>query len=778
MKKNLLIWLSVILGLSLAMESVPFVSAQESDVEEFTLEEITVTAEKRTVNVQESALSVTAVAGVDIRDQAKNTLNDVLRDIAAVQVGQGNRGGYVYIRGIGAYVDTSLADPAVAVMEDNVYNGNSLSVFGAMYDVDRVEILRGPQGTLYGRNATGGTVNVVTKNPIHEFEVLGNLQIGDYNLKHFDGAINIPLSDKTAARVALVREQRDGYLTSGDLDANDLAIRTKLLYEPNDNFSVLGTVDYYWERTMGSNTVPIPGSAGNLRGGGPGDFTVPDENGDGIGDDFLDENGDETPDLDGDGIPDGNGIVDIVDTGWILPAGADAWTNDQWHPGGLLYVTRTTYSMQVDWDMGWSTLTVLPSFSDSYNHNVDSHLAGISHSSSPNAVDALGDGQVNSRKQYTGELRLSSPAESDFIWILGYYYMKTENRREEPGDIAEDAANSRDGYTVQTLMSPGETTAFFGQATYPLTDRFRVTGGIRHSTDAMSKDYRYYFIGPPILDSGLIHYEQDVTSTTYKAGIEFDIGEDSMLYAQIATGFKQGGLNTSAPPTEFKPEELVAYEFGSKNRFLDDRLQLNVEAYYYIYENMQAQAFAEAPIGDTGYYSGLMAILNAEKTTPRGIDIEMDYLLTKNDRLTASLAYMDAKYGKFILPPNQDAGQTPDTINDMTGKPIANSPEWSYTLAYEHTWELDNGDNVKGRMDTKISDGYSTTAEQYLPGWWQEGYHKTNLNVTYNTAGGMWSAAMWVNNLENEAQTTYVCPLYRRMVTYPRTFGVNISFRY
>jgi len=130
--------------------------------------------------------------------------------------------------------------------------------------------------------------------------------------------------------------------------------------------------------------------------------------------------------------------------------------------------------MYVKWDFGWGSLTFLPSYSESYNHNVDSHLAGISHSTSPNSVDALGDGQINSRKQTTGELRLSSPAESDFIWVVGAYYMKTE-------------------------------------------------------------DYRYYFIGPPVLDSGLLHYNQDVTSATYV----------TPLYMRMVTATRTSGVTVS-----------------------------------------------------------------------------------------------------------------------------------------------------------------------------------------------------------------------------------------
>jgi iron complex outermembrane receptor protein len=144
---------SIFLVMVMVIGYFPDVYAQDIE-SEFTLEEITVTAEKRAEDVQRIALSVTAVSGDTIRESAQNTLEDVLRNIASVEVGYANRGGQVNIRGIGSYVDTSLADPAVAIIQDNIYNGNSLATFANMYDTDRVEVLRGPQGTLYGRNAT------------------------------------------------------------------------------------------------------------------------------------------------------------------------------------------------------------------------------------------------------------------------------------------------------------------------------------------------------------------------------------------------------------------------------------------------------------------------------------------------------------------------------------------------------------------------------------------------------------------------------------------------
>jgi iron complex outermembrane receptor protein len=472
-----------------------------------------------------------------------------------------------------------------------------------------------------------------------------------------------------------------------------------------------------------------------------------------------------------------DGIPDLVQTGWVVPAGADPWTNDEWHPPGSSYVNKKATSLEINYAFDWGVLTAIPSFAESYAHNVDDHLDGLSQNSGVNAYD-LGEGQRPAREQTSGELRVASPSDSDWFWIAGYYYMKSDSY--SIGFMTDDPTSYADNqYHVSTMRNPIISTAYYGQTTYPVTDRFRLTGGIRFATDSEERDFRIGAsdsTGAVFYDTGWLHFDSDVNSTTYKAGIEFDLSEDSMLYTHVSTGFKQGGMNSTAPPKPFKPEELTAYVFGMKNRFLDNRMQLNVESYYYKYDNMQVQMPDMAPISDTGAMQMIMAIINAEEGTIGGFDFEMDYLFTKNDRATLSFSYMHSELGHFVLPPNPF--QTVPAPYDMTGESVANAPEWAVDLAYEHTWTLDNGDTVTGRIDSKISAGYHKGFEYQFPYNWNEGFHRSNANLTYRTTNGKWSAGAWVANIENGAQYTWAVPFYRQMIKAPRTFGVNVSFRY
>lgn len=709
------------------------VGAQENDAYEFTLEEITVTAEKREENVQKTAISITAVAGTEIQEKAYSTLDSILKDIAAVQVQGYKRGGQVFIRGIGTNVDANTTDPSVAVMTDGVYNHRPEKSLSYMYDMERLEVLRGPQGTMYGRNAIGGVVNLVTRSPSDQVEILGNLQIGDFNLKHYDGALNIPISEKISTRLAFLRETRDGYISNGGNNADMFSFRGKLLYKPTEKLSFLTIVEYNHDKSSGSSLVPVPGSAGNL----------PDM-------DWVDSS--------------------IAEEGWVVPEGSDVWTNDEYHPAGSQDSIYKTYTIQTDLDLGWSLLTVAPSYVKNDRLFRSNLMDGIATGNEYNS-------NIGIDKQFFGEARMTSPATSSIKWIIGYYWLDSKFSQGLTTDTG--LSTSREGWNSATYKRPMNTNAFFGQLTYPLSEKFRMTGGIRHSVDDRSLDYIYYYVEDSQVtwDSGRLHYDEAIKSTTYKAGIEYDLSEDSMLYTQVSTGFKAGGLNLTIPPTRFEPEELVAYEIGSKNRFLSNLLQVNLELYYYDYNNFQVEASGStATIAATGATMSYMAILNADKGTIKGGEMELEYLISQNDTVKASLAYMDAVYGDVSLPANSMAGTTEPYF--LGGTRMSNSPEWVSTLGYERSWILPEGASIKANFNTRFSSGYYTTVEKYLAGSWQDSYHRSDANVNYYTADGKWTVGVWCKNIENHAQTTWTMPMYRRMITNPRTTGITISFRY
>ena len=212
--KNLRYFIMFI-GIGLLLGYIPNVLAKETSSDDFTLEEITITAEKREMNIQKEALAVTAVSGSDIADKSIGNISDLLDTLAAVKVMSGPMGGKIFIRGIGSNLDTNLASPSVALQRDSVYMGQSEAVMGSLYDIERVEVLYGPQGTMYGKNAAGGQVNVITKNPTDKFEANGGLTVGNYNMMNYNAALNVPLSSKWAARIAIDQQNHSAYIDDG-----------------------------------------------------------------------------------------------------------------------------------------------------------------------------------------------------------------------------------------------------------------------------------------------------------------------------------------------------------------------------------------------------------------------------------------------------------------------------------------------------------------------------------------------------------------------------------
>jgi iron complex outermembrane recepter protein len=752
MKKFLIFFFTLAMGIVFIPGGNFYANAQApAKGDEFTLEEITVTAEKRVESAQKASVAITAITGDDIKEKSYDRLENVLQNVPGLSIqATSPTGSGVYIRGVGSNVDTNLADPSVAINVDGVYYSKGEVAFSTMYDTERVEVLRGPQGTLYGRNAIGGSVNVVSKNPTGSLDAAANMKFGNYNLREYDAMLNVPLTEKLWSRFSIMKQDRDGYYTNGGDNANKLGFRAKLSYKPTENLSFLFVTDFSSDKGLGKPQVPAPGSAGKLPQFMP----------------WIDPN--------------------IVTEGWKTGALSDAWSTDNYHPAPKQDNRFQTYSLQINYDSPWASLTVFPSLNRNYRNFL---LIGAIFGTAMGETEEVAS-EVSSpyeETQYSLEVRLQNPEDSTIKWMAGYYGQKSKN---DAVDAAQDPTTftDNDWHTI-IYNQPTLTNAFFAQVTYPFTDRFRFTGGARTSTDNREKKYRfaingglmpgddYYTEGGSTgsYDSGILKYKDSAKNATYKVGIEYDLGDSSMAYAQWTTGFKAGGLNQTIPPEIFKPEELVSYSIGSKNRFLGNTLQVNFEGYYYDYNNFQVQIGKNAVNKMTGETEMIpMYVINAKKGTMYGAELETDWAVSRNDLLKASMSWMHTEYGSVVLPFNPFAGLPP---TDIKGVQMSNSPNWAVNLGYEHTIELDNGAQITTSLNTKISAGYYTTPEVQLEGAWQDSFHSSNANATYFSADGKWSFGLWCNNIENKAQTIRLYPLYRRIVSDPRTIGLSINLR-
>jgi iron complex outermembrane receptor protein len=292
---------------------------------------------------------------------------------------------------------------------------------------------------------------------------------------------------------------------------------------------------------------------------------------------------------------------------------------------------------------------------------------------------------------------------------------------------------------------------------------------------------------------------------TWKGGVEYDLADDSLLYATVATGFKGGVLYGGAGEAYSDPEEITAYTLGSKNRFMENRLQVNAEAFYWDYSDQQIShlsptALATTPAGIL--YGPVFATENAGNATLWGLEVDLEYLLTDVDLLSADIQYLDTKYDEFDYQAYSTAGDPPyvgcpttvtseGTISptakiydvDCSGQPLVNAPDWSLNLGYQHTFELDGSGRIIFGLDSEIQSSRYLSID-YVSEGKQDSYTVTNVRVTYETQSEAFALTGYVNNLENEIvyNNSFQSPvksgtIYNQMRP-PRVYGVRASYRF
>lgn len=711
--------------------------AQSSEVPEEennqTLEVIEVTAQKRVQSINDTAIAITAISGDAITNQGSTSYDEAIEGVPGVKVQGIAQGAQVFIRGVGSQIDPAFADPAIATLIDGVYTGRTESVQSGTYDISRIEVLRGPQGTLYGRNASGGSMNVITRDPqLGGTEGYITAQVGNYQLRRLEGAVNISLTDDIAIRIAGFNSDRDGYISDGSMEDNTWGARAKVLFQPSEDMRALLKYETSEFEGNAANTVPVEGWQGNL--------TFPP---------FLGA---------------------FAPEGWAVNDSSDPWENDQYHLPGYMLRKSDTWSLDLSTDLDWASISLLTAYSEHENLERTSHLFGIADPDvffGCGTPDCYTEGTGNATYK-TAELRFNSPVDSPLIWMVGLYYLSSQ------GDIGGDGQEldlSGGTYLYNQAFAPSKTKAVFGQATYPVTEQFRITAGLRFSNDTRESAYELFSPDGALVDMQSQSTEDD--STTWKLGVEYDVSKDQLIYAHAASGFKQGGVNTTIPVTVFAPEELISYEIGTKNTLLNNNMQLNAALFYYDYKNYQVPSLQTIPVAETGEVSIFPYALNAGDSTIYGAEVTLEWLVSENGRLSASATTLQTEYGETELPVNPFVSGGP---YQLAGRDMVNAPAFTAMLGYEHNWELENG-TIVASVTSNYSSDYYTTVEYYLPGAQQESYTRSDLNVRYESFDD-WTVGFWVRNLENDAQTTYVFPAYRRFVTAPRTIGVNLNYRF
>lgn len=708
---------SVAISSAMLMLSTPALSAE--------LEEVVVTAQKRAESLQDVSVSISAFGEQRLEDSGFDSFSDLTMMSPSMQVGNFGPVTFVNMRGIGNENTTAGGDPGVALHYDGVYMGRPVAALFSAFDSERVEILRGPQGTLYGRNATGGSINYITKKPGDEFDAEVDVTVGDYSWVRLRGAVNLPLSDTVNARLVVFNEDRDGYTensVAGGTEANDA-----------DNFGVRGHLSFDLG-TQGSLLLSGTfidsggvGSKAELREAFPGTTTTPIMP-------FAGPPGFAfSPGGPGSGIPASNSFFN----GGAVPV------NDlrHFHEAKDLRESQDNeflvLSATLDWDFENVSLRSITAYAES---SFESH-----QDEDYSALDLAELVLTEDADQFSQELQLLSNNESDLQWIAGLYYFNEDAARQSRFfrsryDVFASIFGVESGFDVGGTV---ETTswAIFGQATYDLSDQFSITGGVRYSDDEKDGfNNGFQFAGAPYSDP----VEDSWSEVTYRLALDYRISNDVLLFGSFSTGYKSGGINQVAAPSRgatnaiYDPETVDAFEIGIKSTLMDGRLRLNASAYSNTYDDLQFQIFG--PAGPEAF--------NASGADVKGLEVEANAIFTDTFSMDLSLGITDSEFDEQIINGTQ-----------IGGNQVQRTPDLTYAIGLTKDWEMDDKGSVRFRVEYAYTDDMYYTALNRRGGFGDPGgsdfaddYSNLNARIFWYSRDDAWTVELAATNLTDEEQ--------------------------
>ena len=732
--------------LAITISSCAAISSTSMAAEQFALEEIIVTAQKRAESLQEVPVSVTAISGDAIGEGGLSSLADISRQTPGFSMTQFNIAEpQMYIRGIGSTQDSAGSDSPVAMFIDEVYIGRSGGASFELFDIERVEVLRGPQGTLFGKNVVGGAVSVISAKPSHEFSAKVGVSLGEYGLRSVKGLVNGALSDTVAGKFAFSKKDSDGYaknVTTGQSihDVDNFSARGQLLIQPSDTLDI--TLGFDFSRDENN---------GNCRAVGS-----------------LDQ---DTRGL----VPFYQAAVDATTQGDIRECASDAETFQERDVGGLL--------AKVVWDTPLGTLTSISAYRESDYEWLDD-LGGLPAAVLPLVVV---DNAREEAEQVSQEFRLASNSDGDLQWLLGYFYMNETVDRGERFISQVGNQNPLDfwgpngplgaatflGGDVEFLQDVESTShAVFGQATYDINEALSLNLGARWSYDKKQADQAAIdheglgHSGVPLtlLPPFNAKASADWEDFTPSFSVNYQINDDGFVYLTLAKGYKSGAFigqptSVSAATTPLAPEQVTNIEVGAKTEWFDNRLRLNLSAYTMDYTDLQVFSL-----------QGFSLVSDNAEATSRGVDVEFVGRVTENLQISGSWSYLDAEYDQYI-----------SGSNDYTGNVLPRAPKHSGSIAVSYLWPLDAAGEVDISLSYDFKSSYFFDADNDLLRK-ESPVELFNARVTWSSAEQDWSVSAWGRNLADEEYRAHsiVSGFAGTVDLYapPRTLGMSVEYMF
>lgn len=697
------------------------------------LEEIVVTATKKEESLQDIPLSVTAVSGETLRDTMVSTMEDAQHGMANVNFAVRLGSAVPTIRGVGFSILNNGTTANVAMHVNGVYIGRPMAVASSFFDINRLEVVRGPQGTLYGRNATGGAVNLITNAPTEEFTGSLNMTLGNYDSTIIEAAAGGTIvEDKVLGRIAVRTDRHDGWgtnlFTGNDVDAQDLsAFRASLRFLVSDDW----TIDWMAEKYRQND------SMFGMKFGG---VTNPDAQLGGV----L---------LGGDAFPIGSRDVnterDIVNERDIASTDITAtWTGNDYSFKSITAYRKTTVNVESDID-----------------------ATNVRVFSGPNREEDA--------DQFSQEFQLNY--ESDKLsWIAGAFYFYEDNTI---ATIAPDGFLLPAG-SAPFYSPPGdgpvlffqnganlETTSYalFGEATYRFSDQWAVTGGLRYTYEEIEISNEFSPLPTSLRDCDVLECDLDFNNVSPRVVVKYTPNDDWMLFASVSDGFKSGGFSLGARSPAFDEETIRSIEVGAKATLMNQRLQLSLTAFDYDYDDLQVTKVLDA--------SALTE--NAATASITGLELEAKALITDSFQIDVALGILDAQFDDFESQNPSFPGTPPQ---DLAGNQLPQAPDLSLTIAAEYGWDVYSG-RLTLRGEMVHSDEYFLTSFNETPDF-QESYELYNAFLNYRHPNGV-SVGAFIRNADDElvktsGYTTIVALGTPSFTAYlpPRTYGVSFGYEF
>lgn len=703
------------------------------------LEEIVVTARKVSESMQDVPIAVSAFTANSLKQKGLTNISQIgdytpslIMDFTSALTGS-SASATTFIRGIGQSDFLLTIDPGVGIYVDGVYVARSVGGIVDLLNLERVEVLKGPQGTLFGRNTIGGAVNIVSAKPGDEFKIQAEGTIGSFNRRDLRMTADLPIiKDKLHTSLSFSSKNRDGYAkripftgTHGpDISYPPQAIGQNTELGDENTDTVKAIMQYYASESLEATLIVDVtrsrehSAASTLLKAYPGATQLA-------------------------GLYNGciAGVIPVAACGPAHNLNGDADPNNDRTPYDNRFLTNdpyTTYATGPNFsnlDLFGISLTLDYAVSDNIDfksisayRTLDAEF-GRDGDNSPIMIDHTSNDYQH--EQFTQEFQLTGLSfDGKLKWLAGLYFF-TENGED---NVYVPLGGIPFLNLDQLNIVSNQSYAAFTQMSYNLTEDFSVTAGLRYTKE--NKDYR-----PVHLDlvSGALLVpddtaELDITDTSPRFGIEYRWNENFFTYASVSKGFKSGGftgrtVDPQPAARPFKPEKVWAYELGFKSDLADGNVRLNGAVYYTDYTNLQVVN-----------QEGITPItVNAGKAEIKGAELDLQALVSENLIITAGLAYTDAKYVEITDPFA--------TIN--VDSKFANTPKWSSTLSLDYTVDLSNDGTLALHGDWNFNSKIYNNAEN-TPELTQPSVHLLNATATYSHPGDQWSLVAGVRNITDE----------------------------